>query len=468
MPSSAKYLFFIIFLSIILHFSVQTQPVTITGTALGAENKRIEVIRFSNLITFSEKSVASAVVDPAGRFDLSFNTDETVYAILSVDFHQGDLFVQPAKSYNMSIAPMNYNDMKEVNPFIQSARLEIRLDTDDPAELNSQIRSFDKMYDDFIMENFNALYRDRDRAKVDTFKVHVAERFKDNKDPYFVSYWRYKIGSLVQLSQAMSQPLTGKAYFSDDPILYENTEYMDFFNQFFSKYMTATCRSLKFIDYQAILNAADSYRKMMKALEADTILKRPQLRELVMLKGLMEMYYTAGYNQERILDLLRDVAVQSKSDQNKKIAGEMISALTKLHPGTPAPGFTLKDRMQKDVTLSDFNGKPVVMNFWTTYCQSCISEMDKLRLIYDKYSDRVSFISISADKDFKKMLFFINMKNNFAWNFLHIGEDYDLLKEYDVRSFPLFVLIDKDGNIVQCPADLPGSGLETALRKLIN
>jgi len=257
-------------------------------------------------------------------------------------------------------------------------------------------------------------------------------------------------------------------YFSDAPVLYENVEYMDFVNQYFSKYLTATSRSLKFTDYHTVLKGQDSYKRMMKALEADTLLRKPQLRELVMIKGLMEMYNTLGYKQEQILNLLRAVPGESKFPQNRKIAENMIILLTKLRPGTPAPGFTLKDRIQKEISLEDFKGKPVVLNFWTTYCQGCISEMDRLKRLYDKYIDQVGFISISADKDFKKMLFFINMKNDFVWNFLHIGENYSLLKEYDVRSYPLFVLIDKDGNIVQCPSDLPGSGLESALQKLVN
>jgi peroxiredoxin len=138
-----------------------------------------------------------------------------------------------------------------------------------------------------------------------------------------------------------------------------------------------------------------------------------------------------------------------------------------LRVGTAAPGFKLKDKMQKEVTLADFNGKPVVLNFWTTYCQGCITEMDRMKPIYDKFSDQVNFISISADKDFNKMMFFVNLKTDFVWNFLHIGDDYNLLKEYNVKTYPLFVLIDKDGNIVQYPADLPGSGLELSLQKLV-
>jgi peroxiredoxin len=207
---------------------------------------------------------------------------------------------------------------------------------------------------------------------------------------------------------------------------------------------------------------------MMKALEADSTLKKVQLRELVMLKGLMEMYQTTGYKQENIIALLQSVADESKFPENRQVAKNMIRVLTKLRVGTAAPGFKLKNKMQKEVTLSDFKGKPVVLNFWTTYCQGCITEMDKLKPIYDKFSDQVNFISISADKDFSKMVFFVNLKSDFVWNFLHIGDDYNLLKEYNVKSYPLFVMIDKDGNIVQYPADLPGSGLELLIQKLVN
>jgi peroxiredoxin len=358
--------------------------------------------------------------------------------------------------------------MKEINPFIQSAKLEIEFGQDDPDELNSHIQAFNNLYNDFLLHNFNALYRDRNKLKLDSFRLRVVTTFGMMKDLYFVNYGKYKIASLVQLCQSMNQAEIGRMYFTNAPLLYENVEYMDFFNQYFSKYITATSRSLKFTDYNTILNGPESYKRMMKALEADSILKRPQLRELVMIKGLMEMFNTAGFNQEKILTLLGSVIVETKFQQNREIARNMIQVLTKLRTGTAAPGFKLKDREQKEVTLTDFKGKPVVLNFWTTYCQGCTTEMDRMKPIFDKFRDRVSFISISADKDFNKMLHFIDLKTDFVWNFLHIGDDYELLKEYDVKSYPLFVLIDQDGNIVQYPADLPGSGLELSLQKLVN
>ena len=80
----------------------------------------------------------------------------------------------------------------------------------------------------------------------------------------------------------------------------------------------------------------------------------------------------------------------------------------------------------------------------------------------------MTFVSISADKEFLKMTLFLNLKKDFLWTFLHLGSDIGLLRDYDVRSFPLFVLIDSQGKIIKYPADMPDSGLESSLEKLLN
>jgi thiol-disulfide isomerase/thioredoxin len=259
-----------------------------------------------------------------------------------------------------------------------------------------------------------------------------------------------------------------KKYFSDSPILYDNVEYMDFFREFFSKYITATSRPLKFLNYSGMLSGPGSYAALMKALEADTLLRKPQLRELVLLRNLMEMYDDPLYKQERIQSTLAVIAKDSKFAEHRLIAEDLMQYLTRLRHGSAAPGFTLQDRNRKNVSLSDLKGKPVLLGFWTTYCQACLSEMELLKPMYDKYHDRMAFVSISADKEFLKMFFFLNLKKNFIWTFLHIGSEIGLLRDYDVRTFPLFVLVDSQGRIVNYPADLPDSGLESSIEKLLN
>jgi peroxiredoxin len=459
---------FLPFILFFFPFLPVAQNTKITGTAPGAEGKKIEVITSSDLITGLEKTLAQATVDSTASFTLSLNTDKTFSAFLNIDFHRGELFLEPGRLYNVSIAPLNYNEIQEVTPFEESQSLEITLQGNKPDELNTLIQAFNTEYNKFVLDNFNYLYRDKDKARLDTFRVRMVRKFPDVKKTYFIDYVKYKIASIEQLANVMGKSPMVKKYFSDSPILYDNVEYMDFFREFFSKYITTTSRPLKFLNYSGMLNGSNSYPALMKALEADTLLRKPQLRELVLLRNLMEMYDDPLYKQESIQNTLAIIAKDSKFTENKIIAEDLLKYLTRLRHGSAAPGFTLQDRNQRQVSLSDLKGKPVLLGFWTTYCQSCLREMELLKPLYDKYHDRMAFVSISADKEFMKMLFFLNLKKDFTWTFLHLGDEIGLLRDYNVRSFPLFVLIDNQGRIVKYPADLPDSGLESSLEKLLN
>ncbi len=459
------FLPFILFLFPFLSFA---QSVKIIGTAPGAEGRKIEVITSSDLLTGLEKTLTQATVDSTGSFTLLMNTDKTISAFLNIDFHRGELFIEPSRLYILTIAPLNYNEIQEINPFEESQSLEITLLGSKPEDLNTLIQAFNTEYNKFVLDNFNYLYSNKDKARLDTFRVRMTRKFPDVKKSYFLDYVKYKLGSLEQVANVMGKSVMTQKYFSNSPILYDNVEYMDFFREFFSKYMTTTSRPLKFLNYQGMLNDPGSYVVLMKALETDTLLKKPQLRELVLLRGLMEMYDDPLYKQESIQNTLASIAKDSKFAENRLIAEDLIIYLTRLRQGSAAPGFILQDRNHKNVSLDEFKGKPVLIGFWTTYCQSCLSEMESLKPLYDKYHDRMRFLSISADKEFLKMLYFLNLKKDFTWTFLHLGSDIELLRDYDVRSFPLFVLIDSQGKIWKYPADMPDSGLESSLERLLN
>lgn len=444
------------------------QTTRISGTAPGAEGRRIEVVSYSDLVTRLEKPLAQATVDSTASFTLSFPNNRIISVFLSIDFHRGELFIEPGKTYNLSIAPLNYNEMQEVNPFVESQSLEITILENKPDELNALIQAFNKEYNVFVLDNFNLLYQEKDKARLDTFRVKMNRRFKDVKQSYVTDYIKYKLGSLEQVANVMGKSPMVKKYFYDAPILYDNVEFMDFFTEFFSKYVTTTSRQLKFLNYTGMLEGPNSYMALMKALEADTLLRRPQLRELVLLRNLMEMWDDPAYKQPSIQNTLNMIARDSKFPEHKVIAEDIILLVTRLRHGSAAPGFKLQDRNGKMYSLDGFKGKPILLGFWTTYCQSCLSEMEMLKPIYDKYHDRMAFVSISADKEFVKMTFFLNLKKDFTWTFLHIGNDVGLLRDYDVRTYPLFVLIDGQGKIAEYPAELPDGGLEASIEKMLN
>jgi peroxiredoxin len=446
---------------------VSAQKTVIKGVAPGAERKIIRISTPGDLVTFWDKPLATSKVDSTGHFSLTVNIDQTINSIISIDFHKTEWFLEPSKTYVVKIAPMKYDDYTEVNPLIQSQNLTLELAEPDPDELNALVGAFNSIYSGFLEQNFNALYRDRNKVLLDTFRVQLNQHFGSVKNAYFLDYATYKIASLEQLAQYYNRAQLAKKYFSDSPILYNNLEYMDFFNSYFSKFMTASTGKMRKVDIAALLKGADPYAAIMKAMNGDTILKSERLRELVMLKGLMDLYNTPSYPQDEVLAVIRAAGEKSKYSENKTVAENMIHVLTRLKPGTMAPDFTLINREQKMLSLKSLRGKPVVLSFWTTYCEGCLSEMDLIKPLFDKYGKNIQFVSVSADKYFSKMLFFINLKKDYVWTFVNVGDQSEVLTNYDVRTYPLFVLIDKDGKIIKYPAEQPSTGLETELQKIL-
>jgi peroxiredoxin len=448
-------------------FSLSAQKVTVKGYAPGAELKRITLSTSADLLTFLEIPLAEGMVDSTGHFSLLVTVPDVRLTTLSIDFHKADFFIEPGNDYSLSIAPMHYEDYTEVNPFIQSQKLSIEWGKGDSLSLNFIIGKYNAVYSSFLMDHFNALYKDKNKTVLDTFRLQLSREFSGLTNSYFIDYSSYKIATLEQLTRYYNPQAIGYRYFSSVPVLYNNVEYMEFFNNYFTKFLTATSNVLRKVDYNALLKSQDCHQALMKALAADTLLKKEQLRELVLLKGLEEFYNSGNYNQDEVLKAIQSVKVKSRYPEHRLIADNFTKVLTRLKPGTPAPDFTLIDHNQKSVKLDDYRGKPIVLNFWTTYCEGCLSEMDMIPSMVEKFGNRVHFISIAADKYFSKMLYFISMKKEYNWTFLHIGDRSDVLTAYDVRSYPLFVLIDPEGKIFKYPAELPSRGLEAELQKLL-
>lgn len=70
------------------------------------------------------------------------------------------------------------------------------------------------------------------------------------------------------------------------------------------------------------------------------------------------------------------------------------------HPrliGSPAPDFTVKDS-DHTVSLHDYRGKPVVLNFWTSWCLPCIQEMPSLEQLQKRMGTRITILAVSWDE----------------------------------------------------------------------
>jgi len=80
---------------------------------------------------------------------------------------------------------------------------------------------------------------------------------------------------------------------------------------------------------------------------------------------------------------------------------------------------------------------------------------------------RTGWPSICADKYWIQMNYYAMVKPQYAWTLLHFSDNTDVLVDYNVRSYPLYFLIDEHGDIFRYPAPMPSEGLEAAIEEML-
>ncbi len=111
-----------------------------------------------------------------------------------------------------------------------------------------------------------------------------------------------------------------------------------------------------------------------------------------------------------------------------------------------APNFTLKSLQGGNVSLKDFKGKVVLINFWATWCYSCIIEMPSMEKIYNKYKNE-GFVILGVDimEPEERVRKFIQ-KNGYTFPIL-LDPEGSLRKDYPMTGIPTSYLVDKNGNL---------------------
>jgi RNA polymerase sigma factor (sigma-70 family) len=119
--------------------------------------------------------------------------------------------------------------------------------------------------------------------------------------------------------------------------------------------------------------------------------------------------------------------------------------------GDPAPRFEAKTLDGRSIKLEDIRGKYVLLDFWATSCEPCMSEIPSLQAIHGAFSrdERLVILSLSIDETIEiPRQFQEKWKRPWMQGFLGKGIDGAVPARYGVRAIPAFVLIGPDGKIV--------------------
>jgi len=150
-------------------------------------------------------------------------------------------------------------------------------------------------------------------------------------------------------------------------------------------------------------------------------------------------------------------------------AQQSTNAQQPLNPQQAAPSLKLHDLRGVQHSLEDYRGKPVLLNFWATWCVPCAAEMPLLSEMQKQYQGKVLFIAASIDdEDMKPQIEAFSKKHQGEALTVMMGATLDTLDDFGVnQGMPGTVFIDAEGKIVdRITGALKRPDLEQRLRKL--
>ena len=135
-----------------------------------------------------------------------------------------------------------------------------------------------------------------------------------------------------------------------------------------------------------------------------------------------------------------------------------MTKLSNLNYGSEAPTFQLPDQYGEIVQLTDLGGQFVLLDFISSQCGPCFFDLKRLQEVQQNISDSLTIVLVVTD-------------GNIIETIARLGEDYKgfmilnldnnilMLENYQVKTYPAYVLINPDGTIAMAPAPPPNENL---------
>ncbi|GGF20766.1 TlpA disulfide reductase family protein [Hymenobacter cavernae] len=167
--------------------------------------------------------------------------------------------------------------------------------------------------------------------------------------------------------------------------------------------------------------------------------------------------------------LYEALSPELKSSPSGRMYGELVRGLKATTVGSEAPGFTLPTPEGKSVSLREYRGQYVLVDFWASWCGPCRQEYPVLLRAYSKYKGRnfaILGVSLDEEKTRAKWVKAI-ADDHLTWTQVSDLQGFQsaVAKRYGIQSIPQNFLLDPTGRIVA--TNLHGEELQTKLAQLL-
>lgn len=436
------------------------QNITIKGKIVGEKKPAsVRLMTYNDMLTCEQTTICETKSNDKGDFVIKANISEIVMAQIAVNLDRVDILLKPNSNYDVEITIPNQENVS----YFERHKPVLKLIKSDDDDLCYQYNMSNLVIDDFIYDNFNRLYRNRQISLLDTLDVRLKKVLGNVKSDYVKENIRYGKASVAMIVENANK--VKNQYFSKQEILYSQPAYMNLFQEMFADYLNSRqfapseLRRLLYADY-------DTFMAYLK--EKDDFLSENQnLAQLIVALNLKRMYYEMPDDKNRIYAYLNSISQTTKNQKNKEVVDSIIKQIDRLSFGTAAPTFSLKDESGNMVQLSDFKNNMVLLQFVNQISPMVDYQFEILKELSLQWRDTVEVVTIATREcfdDYRRMF----AEKGYNWTLLNLGDDFLLLEDYQIKTYPDYVILSKNGNIGMAPAPAPEHYLDYHVRRIYN
>lgn len=162
----------------------------------------------------------------------------------------------------------------------------------------------------------------------------------------------------------------------------------------------------------------------------------------------LSAYLLNKQRKDSIIKHFPSLTVSVRESEYGKLIGQQVSTWESIKIGSMAPDFEYLTIDNSTFKLSERKGKYIILDFWGTWCSSCIKGFPKMKEYYSKYSEKAEFVGIAC-RDTEKKLVSAVEKYDIPWiQILNIeSKEKNLVNKYGVEGFPTKLIINREGII---------------------
>lgn len=422
----------------------------------------IRFMTYDDMLTGEKTTAFETKTDEQGNFVIETNVEEITPAQIAVDVEYVDIIVKPDSYYEVEITLPQQNEDASYFERQPPTMKMIKADDDD---LYYQYYKADTFVNDFVLDNFNQIYRRRQKSLLDSLDTFIQNNLGVIKSDFVKDYLHYRKANIQMAIDGDDAKNVKSRYFSNREVLYLQPAYMNLFHEIFSDYLVS--RQFDHSELQSALR--QGYDKFMTYVKSkdDFLSDNKELAELVVAWNLKRMYYESPDDRKNIVDCLKAIGQNTKVPDVKMVVENIVKQIERLSFNTDAPQFSLKGIDGDIVNLSDYKDNMVLLQFVNKISPMTDYQFQELNNISQYWPDKIKIVTIATEDSFEDFKHMIKEKS-YNWDLLNLGNDILLLEKYQIKTFPDYVIIMPHNKIGMAPASTPDQYLDYHMKRIYN